>query len=61
MQKTPEELRRHAEQFDPTLSWADIAWVKQQWGGKLILKGIMDVEDASIIGKTAAELAAEAA
>ena len=34
------------EQFDPRLSWADVAWVKQQWGGKLILKGIMDVEDA---------------
>jgi len=36
------------EQFDPTLSWADVAWVKQQWGGKLILKGIMDVEDARL-------------
>ncbi|MFO6420116.1 L-lactate dehydrogenase [Hylemonella sp. W303a] len=34
------------EQFDPRLSWADVAWVKEQWGGKLILKGIMDVEDA---------------
>ena len=36
------------EQFDPRLSWADVAWVKQQWGGKLILKGIMDVEDAKL-------------
>jgi len=36
------------EQFDPTLSWADVDWVKQQWGGKLILKGIMDVEDARL-------------
>ena len=36
------------EQFDPTLSWADVAWVKQQWGGKLILKGIQDVEDARL-------------
>ncbi|WP_269783618.1 alpha-hydroxy acid oxidase [Melaminivora jejuensis] len=34
------------EQFDPRLSWADVAWVKEQWGGKLILKGIMEVEDA---------------
>ncbi|WP_024537481.1 alpha-hydroxy acid oxidase [Comamonas badia] len=34
------------EQFDPRLSWADVDWVKQQWGGKLILKGIMEVEDA---------------
>ena len=36
------------EQFDPRLSWADVAWVKQQWGGKLILKGIMDAEDARL-------------
>ena len=36
------------EQFDPRLSWADIAWVKEQWGGKLILKGILDVEDARL-------------
>ena len=36
------------EQFDPSLSWADVAWVKEQWGGKLILKGIQDVEDARL-------------
>lgn len=36
------------EQFDPTLSWEDIARVKEQWGGKLILKGIQDVEDAKL-------------
>ena len=36
------------EQFDPRLSWEDVRWVKQQWGGKLILKGIMDVEDAKL-------------
>ena len=36
------------EQFDPSLSWADVAWVKERWGGKLILKGIMDVEDAKL-------------
>ena len=36
------------EQFDPRLSWADVEWVKNQWGGKLILKGIMDVEDAKL-------------
>ncbi len=36
------------EQFDPRLSWADIAWVKEKWGGKLILKGIQDVEDAKL-------------
>jgi len=37
-----------AGQFDPTLSWKDIEWVKKLWGGKLILKGILDVEDAKI-------------
>jgi len=36
------------EQFDPRLSWADVAWVKERWGGKLILKGIMDAEDAQL-------------
>ena len=35
-----------AEQFDPKLSWDDIEWIKQRWGGKLILKGILDAEDA---------------
>ena len=36
------------EQFDPRLSWSDVEWVKKQWGGKLVLKGIMDVEDARL-------------
>jgi L-lactate dehydrogenase (cytochrome) len=36
------------EQFDPRLSWRDVEWVKKQWGGKLILKGIQDVEDAKL-------------
>ena len=36
------------EQFDPRLSWANVAWVKERWGGKLILKGIQDVEDAKL-------------
>ena len=43
------------EQFDPRLSWADVEWVKQQWGGKLILKGIMDVEDAELAVKSGAD------
>jgi L-lactate dehydrogenase (cytochrome) len=43
------------EQFDPRLSWADIAWVKQQWGGKLILKGIMEVEDAELAVQAGAD------
>ncbi len=37
-----------AGQFDPTLSWKDVEWVKRLWGGKLILKGILDAEDAKI-------------
>jgi L-lactate dehydrogenase (cytochrome) len=36
------------EQFDPRLSWADVDWVRKQWGGKFILKGIMEVEDAKL-------------
>jgi isopentenyl diphosphate isomerase/L-lactate dehydrogenase-like FMN-dependent dehydrogenase len=36
------------EQFDPTLCWADVEWIKKRWGGKLILKGILDVEDARL-------------
>ena len=36
------------EQFDPRLSWSDVQWVKEQWGGKLILKGIQDAEDARL-------------
>jgi L-lactate dehydrogenase (cytochrome) len=35
-----------AEQFDPKLSWDDIKWIRDRWGGKLILKGILDPEDA---------------
>jgi len=37
-----------AGQFDPTLSWKDVEWVKRLWGGKLVLKGILDAEDAKI-------------
>ncbi|MCE4553434.1 alpha-hydroxy acid oxidase [Roseateles cellulosilyticus] len=43
------------EQFDPRLSWADVAWVKEQWGGRLILKGIMDVEDAKLAVQAGAD------
>ena len=44
-----------AEQFDPQLSWKDVAWIKEQWGGKLILKGILDEEDALMAAKTGAD------
>lgn len=35
-----------AEQFDPSLSWDDLEWIKKRWGGKIILKGVMDAQDA---------------
>ncbi|SFZ74303.1 alpha-hydroxy acid oxidase [Chitinimonas taiwanensis] len=44
-----------AEQFDPALSWNDVEWIKQRWGGKLILKGIMDVEDARLAAQSGAD------
>jgi L-lactate dehydrogenase (cytochrome) len=44
-----------AGQFDPTLSWKDVEWVKKLWGGKLILKGILDAEDAKIASATGAD------
>ncbi|MDR2336083.1 MAG: alpha-hydroxy-acid oxidizing protein [Burkholderiaceae bacterium] len=43
------------EQFDPRLSWADVAWVRKQWQGKLILKGIMEVEDALLAVQSGAD------
>ena len=43
-----------ASQFDPTLSWKDVEWVRGIWPGKLILKGILDVEDARTASKTGA-------
>jgi len=44
-----------ARQFDPTLSWKDVEWIKQQWGGKLIMKGILDPEDARIAASCGAD------
>ncbi|MCA1367819.1 alpha-hydroxy-acid oxidizing protein [Bradyrhizobium sp. BRP14] len=44
-----------AEQFDPQLSWKDVEWIKERWGGPLILKGILDVEDAKMAAKTGAD------
>jgi L-lactate dehydrogenase (cytochrome) len=43
-----------ANQFDPTLNWKDVEWVRSVWPGKLILKGILDVEDARIAAKAGA-------
>jgi L-lactate dehydrogenase (cytochrome) len=44
-----------AEQFDASLTWKDVEWIKSLWPGKLILKGILDVEDARSAVKTGAE------
>ncbi len=44
-----------AQQFDPTLSWDDVAWIKERWGGKLVLKGIMDAEDARLAVRSGAD------
>ncbi|MBS7539362.1 alpha-hydroxy acid oxidase [Ancylobacter lacus] len=41
-----------AGQFDPSLSWKDVEWIRSIWPGKLILKGILDVEDARIAAAT---------
>lgn len=57
--KNADDLNRLAEwtasQFDTTLSWKDIDWIRSIWPGKLILKGILDVEDAEIAAKTGAQ------
>ena len=44
-----------AKQFDPALNWGDVEWIKNRWGGKLILKGIQDVEDAKLAAQSGAD------
>ncbi|MFT8243008.1 L-lactate dehydrogenase [Roseomonas sp. BN140053] len=44
-----------AGQFDPSLSWKDVAWIRSLWPGKLILKGILDIEDARIAADCGAD------
>ncbi|HLH93761.1 MAG TPA: alpha-hydroxy acid oxidase [Xanthobacteraceae bacterium] len=43
-----------AGQFDPSLSWKDVEWIRELWPGKLIIKGLLDVEDARRAAKTGA-------
>lgn len=43
------------EQFDPQLNWKDLEWIKKRWGGKIILKGIIDPEDAKMALKVGAD------
>lgn len=42
-------------QFDQTLSWEDVKWIKDKWGGKLVIKGIMDPEDARLAVRSGAD------
>jgi L-lactate dehydrogenase (cytochrome) len=42
-------------QFDPTLDWSDVEWIKRRWGGPLVLKGIMDAEDARLAADAGAD------
>src|SRR5690606_3679191 len=44
-----------SQQFEPSLNWGDVEWIKKRWGGKLILKGIQDVEDARLAVQTGAD------
>jgi len=44
-----------AEQFDPSLSWKDLEWIKKRWGGKVVLKGIMEPEDARLAAECGAD------
>jgi L-lactate dehydrogenase (cytochrome) len=44
-----------SKQFDPRLNWGDVEWIKKRWGGKLILKGIQDVEDARLAADSGAD------
>ena len=43
------------EQFDPRLSWTDVRWVRERWDGKLVLKGIMDADDARLAADSGAD------
>ena len=43
-----------AGQFDPALTWKDVEWIRSLWPGKLIIKGVLDVEDARLAAKTGA-------
>ena len=44
-----------AQQFDPELNWGDVEWIKKRWGGKLIIKGIMDEADAKLAVESGAD------
>ena len=43
------------QQFDPSLNWNDVEWIKKRWGGKIVLKGIQDAEDARLAVESGAD------
>jgi isopentenyl diphosphate isomerase/L-lactate dehydrogenase-like FMN-dependent dehydrogenase len=51
----PWKTKNGGQQFDPTLNWNDVEWVKKRWGGKLIPKGVQDVEDARLAVQSGAD------
>ncbi len=54
---TPEDFKAWVDsQFDPSVTWDDLAWVREHWDGPLVLKGILDAEDA----RTAADMGVDA-
>ena len=44
-----------ADQFDPSLNWGDVEWIKKRWGGKLVVKGVMEAEDARLAVESGAD------
>jgi L-lactate dehydrogenase (cytochrome) len=47
--RTPESFKAWVDsQFDPSVTWEDLAWVREHWSGKLVIKGVLDAEDARI-------------
>ena len=45
--RTPADFRKWIDEgFDPSVNWNDIAWVREHWDGRLVLKGVLDAEDA---------------
>lgn len=44
-----------SQQFDPRLNWSDVEWIKRKWGGKLIVKGVLDAEDARLAADSGAD------
>jgi L-lactate dehydrogenase (cytochrome) len=44
-----------ANQFDPSITWKDVAWVRERWPGKLVLKGVLDADDARLAADQGAD------